>query len=152
MPKRTILSDEEKAARGTLQAGNTQADYDKQYAERKILPFPVMTEVPVSQLPLNDVGSKKYHEVAEMLLAAGRLSVLTQTAAEQLAMQHQAMAMEMEKGKPPSASRLTQIRRLMDDLGLGKIDKPLQGTAKPEKNPFHTNGFAARYRAAARKA
>lgn len=152
MPKRTILSDEEKLARGTLQPGHTEADYDKKHAERTILPFPIMDSVPKSQLPLDEKGQAKYREVAEMLLAAGRLSVLTQTAAEQLAMQHQAMAMEMEKGKPPSASRLTQIRRLMDDLGLGKIDKPLQGTAKPEKNPFHTNGFAARYRAAARKA
>lgn len=146
MPKRSIDSDEEKRKKGTLQAGQTEEDYDRAHIERTILPFPVMSELPVSQLPLDDTGNAKYVELATMLLKAGRLTVMTQTAAEQLAMQHQAMAMEMNKGKVPSASRLTQIRRLMDDLGLGKIDKPIQGTGKTEENPFDTNGFAARRR------
>jgi hypothetical protein len=144
MPKRRVKTDEERRKTGTLKPGRSEAAYDREFAERKILPFPTLREIPPPTLPLNEIGVAKYNELARMLLDAERLTTLTQAAAEHLAAHHMATHIELNNGKVPAANRLQQIRHLMDDLGINRIDKPVGVRQRPAENPFAANGFASR--------
>ena len=146
MSKRRYLSDEERAARGTLRSDSNEVVRLEQYVERKILPFPILSEIPLPTMPLNEVGRKKYFELCEILHKTGRLVTFTRDQAEAVAALWQSMHMRLANGKEINASTMNQLRTAMDDLGVNESNKSAvsgKGT-EAKKNTFASNGFAAR--------
>lgn len=148
MPKRTVKPDSE---RTSLQKGASEASREADFVEKKILPFPTLDRIPKPSLPLNSIGKKKYDELAQALYQAGRLTTFTQTQIEHIALQHQAAAIDIEKKGATSASRLTQIRHAMQEIGVDRINRPIAAPDEPEENRFARNGFAARRQPPARR-
>lgn len=154
MGKSAYLSDEERARRGTLRASNNEAKTFQNYLDRKILPFPVLIDIPQPAMPLNDVGRQKYFELCKILKDAGRLVSLTRDVAEAAAALWQSMHQAMGEGKPVRAAAINQFRSLYENLGVNESNRTAvdaRGSGAQE-NPFAANGFAARHKPPVRPA
>jgi hypothetical protein len=147
MPKSSHIDDDERKRRGTFRADRNDQVNFQDYADRKILPFPVLVDIPQPSLPLNDVGRMKYFEICETLKNSGRFVTFTRDIAESVGALWQTMHANMAAGKGISASTINQLRNLYDNLGVNESNtKVINGRGQGSKeNPFATNGVAARH-------
>lgn len=100
--------------------------------------------VPDADLPLSDQGALKYRELAEMLLKAGQLTVITKAQAETAAMAFQEMHSRQSRGVSVSANLIQRYQTALANLQLLDIDKNTPGAAEQKKNRFRFSGFASR--------
>lgn len=136
------LTDAEKIARGTFRPSRS----DEVYAERagaKVVAFPRLREIPVPDLPLNEVGQKKYDELTRALFDADKLTVVTKTAAEQAAALHQEIHRRMSDGKPVPASLSDKLQRALAQLKIAE-DAPTIASPGNRVNKFAGTGFSTR--------
>lgn len=113
--------------------------------------FPVMSDVPDPELPLDDHGARKYFEVAEILMRSGKLTRITRDLAEQAAVLHQSQRGYLEKGRVPPAYLTKELKSILATLRVTEDASPLGASLPAQRNNrFATCGFANRASKAAR--
>lgn len=136
---RKRLTDEEKKKRGTFRADKSEKAYaDKDVSN--VVKGLFLPRIPEPELNLDEVGKKKYLEVAQMLLDQGNLTMITQMKAELAGLQWQKFYAKAKAGEPVTASDENQMQRLLDALGIAEKAPVMAGTEQPNK--FRACGFA----------
>lgn len=106
---------------------------------------PRLDSVPDPELPMNDRGRLKYRELAESLLKAGQLTMITRGYAETAAIAFQQIYKLQEEGRDVRATLITQYNRALSNLQQLDVDKKTVQEAQRE-NKFKISGFSARLR------
>lgn len=138
-------SDAEKIARGTLEVRWSE----ETRAERKIVQLfqhPRLDTIPDAEFPLNQVGSKKYRELAEMLLKAGQLTIVTKGYAETAAVAFETIHSLRSDGKEVRAALIQQYNRALGNIQQFDVDRATAEAPGQRKNRFARAGFASRMR------
>lgn len=136
---RNRLSDAEKIRRGTFRPDTSDAVYDARAAEKVIL-GPWLTDIPKPTIPLNEVGQRKYDELAGLLLKGNKLTTVTCGDCERMAVMHQQMHDRLTAGK---SVPMDLIKR-MDSISVRlRIADDAPAIANPnQKNRFAGSGFS----------
>lgn len=140
------LSDDEKRRRGTFRKDTSEAVYAEADAA-KVVAGPWLTTIPEPDLPLNEHGRRKYDELTKVLFDANKLTAVTRSAAEQVAVLFQEQHARMTAGKPVPASLSTQMQRALAMLRIAE-DAPVIDNPEGKRNKFSGCGFASRIPAA----
>lgn len=138
------LSDEEKKARGTFRKSNSDQVYEAR-AAAKVVSGPWLSEIPKPELPLNELGEKKYNELARILFDNNALTTITRMQAETAAMLFEKFDRLLRENKSPSASDLTQYQRALAALGIAE-NAPTIASPGAHQKKFSGFGFSARLR------
>lgn len=136
------LSDEEKKRRGTLDPRWTEAAI----AERKgakVITGPWLSEIPKSDLPLGDVGLKKYQELTQSLFDMGKLTLSTKILAEQVAVLHEQMHRRMAEGRVVPVGMSSKIQQAVLQLGIAE-NAPTIAAPSKAAGKFTFSGFSNR--------
>lgn len=136
---RPRLSDEEKRRRGTFQSPYSDEKYAAKDAA-KVITGIFLAKVDEPELPLNEIGRKKYFELATMLLDGGKLTTVTRMNCEATASVWQKMHATLESGKPIPAQVTNQYNSMMRDLRVAE-NAPSIATEN-QKNKFAAIGNA----------
>lgn len=136
------LSDAEKKRRGTFVAKQSDAIYDAR-AAANVLAFPTLREIPAAELPLNEIGSRKYDELARALFDAGRLTTVSRMLAEQVASLFQEQHRRMSAGLPVPGSLSDKMQRALAQLKLAD-GAPTIAQPQSRNERARRIGFAAR--------
>lgn len=137
--KLRTLSDEERMRRGTFRESGSEAASLAKAAE-KIVIGPWLTAVQEPEVPLKAEGLKKYNEIAELLLNQNKLTQVTRSMCELLAVMHQQMHARLSAGKSVSSDLMKRIEALYTKLRIA-ADAPK--IASPgDKNRFAGSGFS----------
>ena len=107
---------------------------------------PRLKTVPDADFPLGQHGSSKYRELAEMLLKAGQLTVITKGYAEMAALAFEEMHNRQEAGKSVSANLIQRYQSALGNIHLLDVDREAPGATQQKKNRFRYSGFASRLR------
>lgn len=110
----------------------------------KLLAHDRLETVPAPDLPLGEHGTLKYRELAEMLLKAGQLTVITKAQAEAAALSFQEMHSRQVSGRGVSANLIQRYQSALANLALLDIDRNAPGATEQKKNRFRFSGFASR--------
>jgi len=143
--RKKAASDAEKLARGPL---------DKRFSEeaineRKVVQLfqhPRLDTIPDAEFPLGDKGKSKYRELAEMLLKAGQLTIVTKGYAETAAIAFETIHRLQEDGKEVKAALIQQYNRSLGNIQQFDIDKAPASAQGQRKNRFARAGFSSRRR------
>lgn len=138
------LSDEEKARRGTLQAGEKQIDFARREIG-KVLAFPAINTIPEPSFPLNEHGKRTYDQWATRLRDNGLLTSVSLGRIETLALQDHTIAKAMELLKPPPNSAMVERRKILEWLEGLNVDKSVI-SGETKKGSFASNGLPNRLR------
>lgn len=132
------LSDEEKKARGTFRADQSEEVYGAKRAAT-IITGPWLSSIPEPDFPLTDIGRAKYDEWTQELFDQKKLTKIAVTRASALALQFQKIAKRASEGKDVSASDQAKFQSGLRDLDIAQHAKV---TAEPGKSRFADVGFA----------
>lgn len=143
---RVAKSDEEKAAKGTL---------DKRYSQEarasealsKVLAFPAFREIPATRIPLGPEGQRVYDSWSRRLFDVGLLTEVSKGFVENLAMCEDKIHFAHGAGKMVSDKTLELRRTALLRLEGLNADINLAPT-RNSQNPFAHCGFARRLREA----
>lgn len=136
------LSDEEKRRRGTFRADQSDKIYEDRAAS-KVVAGPWLERIPEPELPLNEVGKKKYHDLARALYDANKLTSVTRMQAEQAAVLHQEQHRRLTAGEPIPASLSEKLQRALAALKIAE-DAPQIKNPEAAQNRFAASGFSNR--------
>jgi hypothetical protein len=136
---RKPLTPEERKARGLPEVDEAG---ERRRAE-KVIAGPWLTKIPEPEIPLSEIGRKKYDELTRTLLEQNKLTQVTCMQAEIAARMHAKIAALAAKGKYPSASDFNQLQRALTALKIAEDAQPI-GTAGGKVNKFAGLGFANR--------
>ena len=114
-------------------------------AEHNVLPHPSLREIPEPMFPLKEAGRAFYDEMARLLYTRKQLTYAARVSLTGAALQVQAMSDEAGQGIMSSASRMTQLQRVINDLGLHD-SKPIAAPEDAEESRWARNGYAARHK------
>lgn len=129
----------------------TKATPEKQAEWRQgkvvqLLAHPRLETVPPPDLPLANAGMLKYRELAEMLLKAGQLTVITKGQAEIAALAWGQIMKFNERGEDISASLFQRYQSGLAAIQLLDVDRSAPGATEQPKNKFRYSGFSSRLR------
>jgi len=135
------LTDEEKKAKGTFRADQSDEVYRARAAEKVVI-GPWLTAIPESTVPLSAVGKAKYDELTKLLFDSNKLTKVTCGDCERMAVMHQQMHETLTAGKRVP---MDLIKR-MDSISVRlRIAEDAPSIANPnEKNRFSESGFSNR--------
>lgn len=136
------LSDDEKKRRGTFRPDQSEAVFEKRRAE-KVVAGPWLTSIPEPELPLNEIGRRKYHELARALFDQNKLTAVTRMQAEQAAVLFQEQHRRLEAGTGVSASLSDKLQRALSALKIAEDATPIANPTA-QKNKFAQSGFSFR--------
>jgi hypothetical protein len=140
------IGDDEKRRRGTFRADRSE-EARAQAAAAKVVTGPWLTSIPEPELPLNEVGRKKYDELTKVLFDANKLTAVTRMAAEQVAVLFQEQHARLSAGKSVPASLSDKLQRALSTLKIAEDAKPIENP-EGKKNKFARCGFSSRLPAA----
>lgn len=112
----------------------------------QLFAHPRLDTIPDPDFPLNEAGKAKYRELAEMLLKAGQLTIITKGMAESAALAHGEMFARLESGKSVSANLISRYQSALGQISLLDVDKNTPGATAQKQNRFRHSGFAQRLR------
>lgn len=136
------LSEEEKKRRGTFRKDRTDAAYEER-AAKKVVAGPWLSVIPEPEIPLKEVGRRKYDELTRLLLEQNKLTAVSCMQAELAARMHEKIAALVQDGKYPSASDVNQLQRALSALRVAEDAQPI-GKTGGKVNKFAGLGFANR--------
>jgi hypothetical protein len=136
------LSDEERVKRGTFRADRTDVERDAAAASKVVTGIFLQT-IPPPELPLNEIGTTKYNDLARILFEANKLTTVTRMLVEQAASLHQEMHRRLTLKKPVPASLSTQMQRALGQLKIAE-DAPAIANPAGKVNKFEGCGFSSR--------
>src|SRR3954471_9790029 len=136
------LSDDEKKKRGTFRDDPSDCVCDAVAATR-VVSGPWLTASPEQELPLSDIGRKKYDELTKILFDSNKLTTVTRMLVEQVASLHQEIHRRMSASKPVPASLTTQMRGALAQLKIAE-DAPAIANPAGKINKFTSCGFSSR--------
>lgn len=142
------LSDEEKKARGTFEPRYSQEKLEERRVA-KIFSHPRLHEVPKSDIPLGEIGARKFSEFARMLFEAGQLTLITKASAEAAAVAYEQIERRQAESKPVPTTLIAQLNRALAEIKIGDVGRPIAQPASARENKFSRSGFAQRIRQAA---
>lgn len=134
------LSDEEKIRRGTLDKRHTEVARAERAAE-KIVIGPWLSDIPEPDLPLGEVGRKKYFELVRSLFDTGKLTLATKMLSEQAAVLQEQMHRRMSEGKTVPTNMSEKIQRVIAQLGIAE-NAPQIARPKETAGKFTFAGFS----------
>jgi hypothetical protein len=138
------LSDAEKIRRGTFDKRTSEAAQAEK-AGRKVVVGPWLNEIPDPELPLNEIGRKKYDELARSLFETGKLTMATKMLAEQVAVLFQQMHQLLSAGKSVPTNLSEKIQRVIFQLGIAE-NAPQIAAPQGQKRKFAHCGFSSKGR------
>jgi hypothetical protein len=137
------LSEAEKLRRnGKVKASRTDEAYAQRAAE-KIVVGPWLSDIPDPEYPLNEIGRKKYFELARAMFEQRKLTLTTKMLAEQVAVLHQQIFQRLSEGQQVPTNMSEKIQRVILQLGIAENGPTI--ASPPEKaTKFTYSGFANR--------
>jgi hypothetical protein len=142
------IGDAEKRRRGTYRPENSDAALAER-AGAKVVTGPWLPAIPEPDLPLNEIGRRKYDELAKSLFDQNKLTTATRDIAQQIAILHQGQYELLSSGKPVRASMVNEISKLLDKLKIAE-DAPTIENPHGKINKFSGCGFSNRRDASVR--
>lgn len=136
------LSDDEKKRRGTLDSRHTEKARAAKAAEKVVI-GPWLSEIPEPDLPLGEVGRKKYFELVRSLFDSGKLTLATKMLSEQAAVLQEQMHRRMTEGKSVPTNMSEKIQRVIAQLGIAE-NAPQIARSKETAGKFTFAGFSNR--------
>lgn len=135
------LSDEEKKAKGTFRADESEAATLAKQAQ-KVITGPWLRDVPEPTITLDAVGRAEYDRLTKLLLAGNKLTEVTCGDCERMAVMKQQMEARLTAGK----SVPMELIKRMDAISVRlRIAEDAPAIANPnQKNKFATIGTANR--------
>lgn len=132
------LSDEERKARGTYRADQSDELYD-QRAAAKILQGPWLSAIPEPDFPLTPIGRKKFDEITQALFEQGKLTQIAVGKATSAGVLWQKIATAIGKGRSPATADLKFYDKIVDELQIARDAKVI---ASPKRSRFADAGFS----------
>lgn len=136
---RHSLSDDEKIKRGTFREDWSEEAIAARNAA-KVVTGVFLPRVPEPGFPLNEIGRKKYDQLASLLLNQNKLTTVTCDDCERMAVMHQQMHACLESGKRVPM----ELIKRMDSISVRlRIAEDAPAIANPgKKNRFEGSGFS----------
>lgn len=133
------ISDEEKRRRGTFHADRSEEVYAKRAAE-KVVVGPWLTSIPEPTIPLEEVGRAEYNRLTKLLFENNKLTQVTCSYCELVAVMQQQMVARLAAGKTVS---MDLIKRKDSILARLRVAEDAPAIANPnQKNRFAGSGFS----------
>ena len=134
------LTDAEKKARGTFRADQSDAVYDAQRAATVVV-GPWLASIPEPTIPLTAVGRAKYDELTKLLFDGNKLTKVTCSDCERMAVMHQQMHERLTAGKSVPMELIKRMDSISVRLRIAEDAAPLASPGA--KNKFASIGTAA---------
>lgn len=133
------VSDEEKRKKGSYQPCRSEEANAKRAAE-KIISGPWLKSIPEPQIPLGEVGRKKYDEYANLLFKGNKLTSVTCDDCERFAVLWEQMHEARAAGRKVSMQAINRMDAIAARL---RIADEAPAIANPnQKNRFAGSGFS----------
>lgn len=116
----------------------------------KVLSFPALKAIPAPSLPLKGVAYDKYLEIAQKLLAGGKLNTHTKSLCEQIGVIHSEQYRRLEHNLQVPQTSFARLEKLLKELRL--IDDSDEAAPKESRSENRFSRFGVITRRGAKKA